>query len=107
MRLIDKDSLFKSLYERFVDDEVKICLQEFWHGIEVEECIEAEKEVDAIPVEWIEKWMDEFLGVKLEEEITNLDQFKKNVYQGIMLMYNDWNEEKETEHYQKDLERRK
>ena len=55
MRLIDKDSLIKSLYERFVDDEVKICLQEFWHGIEVKECIEAEKEVDAIPISFIEK----------------------------------------------------
>ena len=47
-------------------------------------------QVEAIPVEWIEKWLDEFLGVKLEEEITDLDPFKKNVYQGILLMYNDW-----------------
>lgn len=52
--------------------------------------IENEPTVDAIPVEWIEKWLDEFLGTKLEEEITDLDPFKKNVYQGIFLMYNDW-----------------
>ena len=56
--------------------------------------IENEPTVDAIPVEWIEKWLDEFLGVKLEEEITDLDPFKKNVYQGILLMYNEWRRQK-------------
>lgn len=34
--------------------------------------------------------MEQYLGRKLEEEITDLDPFKKNVYQGILLMYNDW-----------------
>ena len=78
MRLIDADKLVSHTYT--IDRD---------HDYETYD-IEHAPTVDAIPVEWIEKWLDEFLGVKLEEEITNLDPFKKNVYQGILLMYNDW-----------------
>ena len=83
MRLIDKDSLIKSLYERFVDDEIKICLQEFWHAIEVKECIEGEKEVEAIPIGFI-------------EEILHRDICL--VYRGCLLMLLEkWREENEIE----------
>lgn len=78
MRLIDADKLVSHTYT--IDRD---------HDYETYD-IEHAPTVDAIPVEWIEKWLDEFLGVKLEEEITDLDPFKKNVYQGILLMYNDW-----------------
>lgn len=78
MRLIDADKLVSHTYT--IDRD---------HDYETYD-IEHAPTVDAIPVEWIEKWLDEFLGVKLEEEITDLDPFKKNVYQGIFLMYNDW-----------------
>lgn len=78
MRLIDADKLVSHTYT--IDRD---------HDYEVYD-IEHAPTVEAIPVEWIEKWLDEFLGVKLEEEITDLDPFKKNVYQGILLMYNDW-----------------
>ena len=78
MRLIDADKLVSHSYT--IDRD---------HDYETHD-IEHAPTVDAIPVEWIEKWLDEFLGVKLEEEITDLDPFKKNVYQGILLMYNDW-----------------
>lgn len=78
MRLIDADKLVSRTYT--IDRD---------HDYETYD-IEHAPTVEAIPVEWIEKWLDEFLGVKLEEEITDLDPFKKNVYQGIFLMYNDW-----------------
>lgn len=78
MRLIDADKLVSHTYT--IDRD---------HDYETYD-IEHAPTVDAIPIEWIEKWLDEFLGVKLEEEITNLDPFKKNVYQGILLMYNEW-----------------
>ena len=78
MRLIDADKLVSHTYT--IDRD---------HDYETYD-IEHAPTVDAIPVEWIEKWLDEFLGTKLEEEITDLDPFKKNVYQGILLMYNDW-----------------
>lgn len=78
MRLIDADKVVR--YTCTIDRD---------HDYDVYD-IEHAPTVDAIPVEWIEKWLDEFLGVKLEEEITDLDPFKKNVYQGILLMYNDW-----------------
>lgn len=78
MRLVDADKLVSHTYT--IDRD---------HDYETYD-IEHAPTVEAIPIEWIEKWLDEFLGVKLEEEITNLDPFKKNVYQGIFLMYNDW-----------------
>lgn len=78
MRLIDADKLVSHTYT--IDRD---------HDYDVYD-IEHAPTVEAIPIEWIEKWLDEFLGVKLEEEITDLDPFKKNVYQGIFLMYNDW-----------------
>ena len=82
MRLIDADELrWTSLQDGF--GRINTC-------IVFESDINAMPKVDAIPIEWIEKWLDEFLGTKLEEEITDLDPFKKNVYQGILLMYNDW-----------------
>ena len=82
MKLIDADELrWTSLQDGF--GRINTC-------IVFESDINAMPTIDAIPVEWLEKWLDEFLGVKLEEEITDLDPFKKNVYQGIFLMYNDW-----------------
>ena len=82
MKLIDADELrWTSLQDGF--GRINTC-------IVFESDINAMPTVDAIPIEWIEKWLDEFLGTKLEEEITDLDPFKKNVYQGILLMYNDW-----------------
>ena len=82
MKLIDVDELrWTSLQDGF--GRINTC-------IVFESDINAMPTVDAIPIEWIEKWLDEFLGTKLEEEITDLDPFKKNVYQGILLMYNDW-----------------
>ena len=82
MKLIDADELrWTSLQDGF--GRINTC-------IVFESDINAMPTIDAIPVEWLEKWLDEFLGVKLEEEITNLDPFKKNVYQGILLMYNEW-----------------
>lgn len=78
MRLIDADKLVSHTYT--IDRD---------HDYDVYD-IEHAPTVEAIPIEWIEKWLDEFLGVKLEEEITDLDPFKKNVYQGILLMYNEW-----------------
>lgn len=82
MRLIDADKLVSHTYT--IDRD---------HDYETYD-IEHAPTVEAIPIEWIEKWLDEFLGVKLEEEITDLDPFKKNVYQGIFLMYNDWRRSK-------------
>ena len=82
MRLIDADKLVSHTYT--IDRD---------HDYETYD-IEHAPTVDAIPIEWIEKWLDEFLGVKLEEEITDLDPFKKNVYQGILLMYNEWRRQK-------------
>ena len=89
MRLIDADAFeefIEKVYRPLCDDHhmKDYVLNQLLHDIE------NEPKVDAIPIEWIEKWLDEFLGVKLEEEITDLDPFKKNVYQGILLMYNDW-----------------
>ena len=82
MRLIDADAFL----ERTSKDPLFPLVERYGlSGV-----IENEPTVEAIPVEWIEKWLDEFLGTKLEEEITDLDPFKKNVYQGIFLMYNDW-----------------
>ena len=82
MKLIDADELhWTNLQDGF--GRINTC-------IVFESDINAMPTVDAIPIEWIEKWLDEFLGTKLEEEITDLDPFKKNVYQGILLMYNDW-----------------
>ena len=78
MRLIDADKLVSHTYT--IDRD---------HDYETYD-IEHAPTVDAIPIEWIEKWLDEFLEVKPEEEITDLDPFKKNVYQGILLMYNEW-----------------
>ena len=86
MKLIDADELrWTSLQDGF--GRINTC-------IVFESDINAMPAVDAIPVEWIEKWLDEFLGTKLEEDITNLDPFKKNVYQGMFLMYNDWRRQK-------------
>lgn len=86
MRLIDADAFL----ERISKDPLFPLVERYGlSGV-----IENEPTVDAIPVEWIEKWLDEFLGVKLEEEITDLDPFKKNVYQGILLMYNEWRRQK-------------
>ena len=89
MRLIDADELMRSHCVECTYYNSGECLGENCDWDSNGHIREA-KTVDAIPVEWIEKWLDEFLGVKLEEEITNLDPFKKNVYQGILLMYNDW-----------------
>ena len=91
MRLIDADELLK---EVIPTDDYEIDGDTYWDYVVYEEDIKKAKTVDAIPVEWIEKWLDEFLGVKLEEEITDLEPFKKNVYQGILLMYNDWRRQK-------------
>ena len=86
MKLIDADELrWTSLQDGF--GRINTC-------IVFESDINAMPTVDAIPIEWIEKWLDEFLGTKLEEEITDLDPFKKNVYQGIFLMYNEWRRQK-------------
>ena len=82
MKLIDADELrWTSLQDGF--GRINTC-------IVFESDINAMPTVEAIPIEWIEKWLDGFLGTKLEEEITELDPFKKNVYQGILLMYNEW-----------------
>ena len=85
MRLIDADELIYMTIGEDTDTAFEFVPTEF---------IKNAEEVDAIPIEWIEKWLDEFLGTKLEEEITDLDPFKKNVYQGIFLMYNDWRRQK-------------
>lgn len=86
MRLIDADAFLK----RTRKDPLFPLVERYGlSGV-----IENEPTVEAIPVEWIEKWLDEFLGTKLEEEIIDLDPFKKNVYQGILLMYNDWRRQK-------------
>ena len=89
MRLIDADA-----FEEFIEKVYRpLCDDYHMKGYVLNQLlhdIQNEPTVDAIPIEWIEKWLDEFLGTKLEEEITDLDPFKKNVYQGIFLMYNDW-----------------
>ena len=91
MRLIDADELLK---EVIPTDDYEIDGDTYWDYVVYEEDIKKAKTVDAIPVEWIEKWLDEFFDTKIEEEITDLDPFKKNVYQGILLMYNDWRRQK-------------
>ena len=86
MRLIDADAFL----ERTSKDPLFPLVERYGlSGV-----IKNEPTVDAIPVEWIEKWLDEFLEVKLGEETTHLDEFKKTVYQGIFMMYNDWRREK-------------
>lgn len=86
MKLIDVDALN-------LDHEVEMA-DDWKTAHEIANHVKYAPVVEAIPVEWIEKWLDEFLGVKLEEEITYLDPFKKNVYQGILLMYNEWRRQK-------------
>lgn len=89
MKLIDADAFL----ERTSKDPLFPLLERYGlSGV-----IENEPKVDAIPIEWMEKWLDDFMGVKQGEEITNLDVFKKDVYHGIFLMYNDWRRENETD----------
>lgn len=86
MRLIDADEI------NYVGNHVGDEYEDRFHDAQwvYRDSIDRTPTIEAIPVEWLEKWLDGFLGVKLEEEITDLDPFKKNVYQGIFLMYNDW-----------------
>ena len=82
MKLIDADAFL----ERTRKDPLFPMVERYG----LSRVIQNEPTVEAIPIEWIEKWLDDFLGVKLEEEITDLDPFKKDVYRGILLMYNEW-----------------
>lgn len=86
MRLIDADAFL----ERTSKDPLFPLVERYGFG----HVIQNEPKVDAIPIEWIEKWLDDFLEVKLGEETTHLDEFKKTVYQGIFMMYNDWRRSK-------------
>lgn len=91
MRLIDADAL-DSVVFRLITEGKQITRSEYKliDSVIFEFPTISAETVEAISIEWIEKWLDEFLGTKLEEEITDIDPFKKNVYQGILLMYNDW-----------------
>lgn len=89
MKLIDADAFL----ERTSKDPLFPLLERY--GLSC--VIKNEPKVDAIPIDWIEKWLDGFMGVKQGEEITDLDVFKKDVYQGIFLMYNDWRRGNETD----------
>lgn len=85
-RLIDANAFF----ERTSKDPLFPLVERYG----LSHVIQNEPTVEAIPVEWIEEWLDDFLGTKIEEEIDELDEFHKDVYRGILLMYNEWRREK-------------
>lgn len=82
MKLIDADA--------FLEETSKDPLFPLVERYGLSGVIKAQREIEAIPVEWIEEWLDDFLGTKIEEEIDELDEFHKDVYRGILLMYNEW-----------------
>ena len=89
MRLIDADELIYMTIGEDTDMKFEFVPTEF---------IENADEVEAIPVEWLKNYAHCTLTDSCQDH---------DIVKWCEQMLEDWNEEKEIEHYQKVLERRK
>lgn len=97
MELINVDELIEQILEKG-QNTTRYEWGERWqlYWGEIEDAISKTPRVDAvppseaIPLDFIEKWLDEFMGVKEGDDITDLDMFKKDVLYGIYLLKADW-----------------
>lgn len=91
MRLIDADKLQRTegiFTYRFTDDlDIMSCCAYRY------EDVETAPTVKAIPIEWIEKWVDKKTGTKIGDEIGYLEEDKKLLIGFIYWLVRDWEKE--------------
>lgn len=85
MRLIDGDELLYKV------NQIKY-LRKLQAKSLVEEC----KEIKAIPIEYIQKFIDLTTGTKIGDDITNLEDYLKGFIQLTMIMLYEWEKENES-----------
>lgn len=87
MRLIDADKLLKQLEWLDIDDFI---LYE-----EVKEDIDESPTVEAIPIDWIERWLDRVTGTKDGDDISEYHDLVKGGILFINMLERDWEKENE------------
>lgn len=85
MRLIDADKLLKQLEWLDIDDFI---LYE-----EVKEDIDESPTVEAIPIDWIERWLDRVTGTKDGDDISKYHDIVKGGILFINMLERDWEKE--------------
>ena len=85
MRLIDADKLLKQLEWLDIDDFI---LYE-----EVKEDIDESPTVEAIPIDWIERWLDKVTGTRDGDDISKYHDLVKGGIMFINMMERDWEKE--------------
>lgn len=85
MRLIDKDRLLKGSNHYWLE-------MENFGDIEAIDVrfIEMAEEIKAIPIEWIEEWLDKTTGTRDGDDISQLPEQLKFAIEMINLMEMDW-----------------
>ena len=87
MRLIEADKLLKQLEWLDTDDFI---LYE-----EVKKDIDEMPTVKAIPIEWIEQWLDRVTGTKDGDDISKYHDIVKGGILFINMLERDWEKENE------------
>ena len=85
MRLIDKDRLLKGSNHYWLEMENIGDIE----AIDVR-FIEMAEEIKAIPIEWIEEWLDKTTGTRDGDDISQLPEQLKFAIEMINLMEMDW-----------------
>ena len=85
MRLIDSDKLENDIVENITVKAVSRMLA----------ITQGQPIVKAIPIEWIEKWLDKKTGTKIGDEIGYLEEDKKLLIGFIYWLVSDWEKENE------------
>lgn len=92
MRLIDADNLHLNLW---VPSKNNAIVKAFENSMI--DALNRQPTVEAIPVEWIDKWLDDFTGTKDGDDITELaDELKWAIY-GVAIMRYKWRKENGTD----------
>ena len=86
MRLIDADKI-----DYIMEDEEKPNSLDYVRRSHIAE----EPTVKAIPIEWIEKWVDKKTGTRIGDEIGYLEEDKKLLIGFIYWLVRDWEKENE------------
>jgi len=89
MRLIDADKLVE-LFTPYVSEDKKVIYQP--RQIKIDD-IKNAPTVKAIPIEWIEQWLDRVTGTKDGDDISKYHDIVKGGILFINMLERDWEKE--------------
>ena len=97
MKLIDRDKFISDMFDLYIEQKWKPSDIHF-SLLDVRSNIDFKGyEVKAIPIEWIEKWLDKTTGTRDGEDISQLPEQLKFAIGMINLMEMEWKKENGTE----------